>query len=160
MSVPIQKGIELHRKIDSYTDKHKEVKFCTKLLHPTQGKYSPVVVDVLFDYVLFHNWVRYSGITYDDFEIQVYDSIRRGIDEFPDRIQKTAIAMVDGRFLSAYTTLEGMRKTFTRMERRVKFESNIINAVDDLEFHFDAINEKFNQFFPDVIEMVDGFCEC
>jgi len=48
----VQKGIALHRKIDSYTDVHPIVKQGTKLMQPYHSKYSPVVIDVFYDYLL------------------------------------------------------------------------------------------------------------
>lgn len=43
-------GIMLHRKIDSFTDNHDIVRKGTKRLRSIQGKYAPVVIDIIYDY--------------------------------------------------------------------------------------------------------------
>jgi len=60
-SPEIQKGIFLHRQIDTYTDLHPMVKKGTHRLQKYHRKYSPVIVDVFYDYLLANNWERYSG---------------------------------------------------------------------------------------------------
>lgn len=52
----VQRGIQLHRAIDTFTDAHPIVKRSTKRLHPFHHKYSPVIVDVYYDFLLAKNW--------------------------------------------------------------------------------------------------------
>ena len=152
-----QKGVKLHRKIDYFTDNHRHVKACTRLLHETQHKYAPVVLDVLFDYILYENWDKYSVITFRDFEQQIYDILNSNIPQFPAKIVKTATLMVEQRFLCSYTSIEGLEYTFFRLRKRLKFRSNVHTAVDDMLKNKKAINQHFNAFFPEVIEMVAEF---
>ena len=46
----VQKGITLHRKIDSYTDSHPIVRESVLRLFPKYGHYSSVIVDILYDH--------------------------------------------------------------------------------------------------------------
>lgn len=48
----VQLGIKLHRAIDSLTDSHSSTKICNELFKHELGRYSGVVTDVLFDYIL------------------------------------------------------------------------------------------------------------
>ena len=152
------KGIELHRKIDTFTDTHNEVKKCTKLLHPTQGKYAPVVVDVFFDYVLYRNWSTYSAISFPDFEDQIYAALLDHCDRFPLRLQSMTRSMVRDRFLRSYTSYEGLAYTFKRMKPRFKFKTNIDSAVSDLQRNYDDIEASFNRFFPEIIGVAESYC--
>lgn len=154
------RGIQLHRKIDSFTDTHKRVKACTRLLHPSQGKYSPVVIDILFDYILYTHWDHYSEIVFDDFEIQIYDTLLENVAQFPARIKKRTLSMIDQKFFRSYTSLEGLRFTFQQMKKRLNFDSNMEKAVDDLELHQDVFTTEFNAFFPELIEVANGYCTC
>ena len=56
----IQKGIILHRAIDSYTDAHTTFRQSTKKLHSRYHHYSGVIVDVFYDHFLAKNWAKYS----------------------------------------------------------------------------------------------------
>ncbi len=55
----LRQGIEVHKRIDSFTDSHPSVLEAIKILRPTQKKYSPVVVDILLDYILTQKWSQY-----------------------------------------------------------------------------------------------------
>ncbi len=48
----IKKGIDLHRKIDSFTDTHPIVKACHEAMPATFGHIKAVVSDMYFDYFL------------------------------------------------------------------------------------------------------------
>ncbi len=58
----IQKGILLHREIDTFTDAHPIVRQSTKRLHKNYGHYSGIIVDILYDHFLAKNWSRYSDV--------------------------------------------------------------------------------------------------
>jgi acyl carrier protein phosphodiesterase len=66
-SAGVQRGIWLHREIDAFTDSHPIVKQSTKRLHPFHHKYSPVIVDVYYDYLLAKNWDSF-------FELKIMNS--------------------------------------------------------------------------------------
>ena len=50
--IAIQKGILLHRKIDSFTDHHPSFRNSTKKLHQRYGHYSGIIVDIFYDHFL------------------------------------------------------------------------------------------------------------
>ena len=52
-------GVILHKRIDTFTDQHPQVDEFNRLLRPYQSKYTPVVVDVLMDYILSKYWPNY-----------------------------------------------------------------------------------------------------
>jgi acyl carrier protein phosphodiesterase len=49
----IQKGIELHRNIDEFTDNHPVTKKAMEIFRPAYRLYSGPIVDILFD----HFWL-------------------------------------------------------------------------------------------------------
>ena len=49
-SQEIQRGILLHRRIDDYTDSHDIVLGSKDLIRHHQNKFTPVVMDVFYDY--------------------------------------------------------------------------------------------------------------
>ncbi|NNF33569.1 MAG: DUF479 domain-containing protein [Saprospiraceae bacterium] len=156
----IKTGVNLHRRIDSFTDTHPSVRKCTKILHPSQGKYSPVIVDVYFDYVLYKNWANYSDVPFEEFESEVYSTLMEHVQTFPERLQKMTHDMVSGHFLRSYTSMEGLEYTFSRMKKRFKFKSNIDKAVEDLQDHYTEIEICFKEFYPEMMEVVKVYCPC
>jgi len=53
----VQKGIFLHREIDTYTDAHSIVRKSTKRLHKNYSHYSGIIVDIFYDHYLAKNWL-------------------------------------------------------------------------------------------------------
>ena len=63
----IQKGIILHRAIDTFTDAHPIFRQSTKRLHNNYHHYAGVIVDILYDHFLAKNWNKYSDEKLEDF---------------------------------------------------------------------------------------------
>ncbi len=156
----IREGIELHRKIDFYTDNHDIVRQGTKRLHKRHHKYAPVVIDILYDYLLSTNWNKYSGEELQDFANGVYEVFQDNKELLPDTLKGKIDKMIGENFLLLYTTKEGLAKSMNYMDRRTKFPSNFKDALLDLEEHEEAFHREFNQFFPDVINYIDEQCNC
>ena len=57
----IWEGVVLHRRIDEFTDNHKAVKEAVKLLKPSFGRYSAIIVDMYFDYFLARNFSKHTN---------------------------------------------------------------------------------------------------
>jgi acyl carrier protein phosphodiesterase len=73
------------------------------------------------------------------------------------RTAEKALAMVNGDFLESYTTIEGLTFTLNRLERRLKFHSNLAFAVLDLKENLNQFTASFNLFFPEILEMTKHF---
>ena len=73
----IQKGIRIHREIDSFTDSHPLVKKGTKRLHPNYGKFAGIIVDIFYDHLLADNWEQYSEIPLVEFAQAQYNLITK-----------------------------------------------------------------------------------
>ena len=52
----IQKGIVLHRKIDTFTDSHPVVELSKQRLRERYKKYASVIIDIYYDHYLAKNW--------------------------------------------------------------------------------------------------------
>lgn len=159
-SLEIQKGIALHRQIDAYTDKHPLVLQGVHRLRPFHRKYAPVVIDILFDYLLANNWSLYSGQTLDEFAGDIYEILENRMAELPLKLQKRLPGMINANWLAAYGTDEGILFTFKKMDERTSFPSNFASALSHLKLDYNNYEKEFNQFFPDIIQYVDSHCNC
>ena len=153
-SIGVQKGIALHRKIDSYTDVHPKVKEGTKLMQPYHSKYSPVIVDIFYDYLLSKNWEKYSKESLDDFAKRTYKILQSRMDEMPPNLKKRLPSMIAHDWLQGYSKEQGLRYTFERLKSRLSKPEQLDNVVENLFRHEDSLNEGFNIFFPEMIEYV------
>lgn len=153
----VVKGIMLHRHIDHYTDNHPEVLKSTRKLRKRHKKYAPVVIDVFYDYILSKNWDTFANIDKRTFADGIYEALNEYSHMFPVHLQDITERMISDDFLLQYGKKKGMKKTFMRIGKRAKFNSNFATAFDDLEEGYETINSGFLKFFPDLINEVKNY---
>ncbi len=146
----IQRGIMLHRFIDTYTDQHPVVRQSARHLHPTQRKYAPVIVDICYDFMLARNWAKYTDIDIQSFANFVYNNLTDNLHYMSPVLQNRVAAMVAHNWLMGYTTLDGLDYVFMRMQQRLKFENSFQTAAKDIEQHLEALESDFLSFFGDL----------
>ena len=151
-SPAIQRGIILHRAIDKFTDKHAIVKQGIARLRPHQGRYSSVLLDIYYDYLLVNNWTIYSDTPLRTFTQSTYRKLLENQAVMPPKLQKSLPKMISGNWLENYGTEKGLTYTFQRVSERVRFESNIATAFQDFQQYEAIYTEEFNVFFPMLID--------
>ena len=151
----VRKGVQMHRQIDSFTDRHPMVKQGARRLHPSHGKYSPVILDVFHDFLLAQNWGLYSDQSLEVFSADVYEVLLRHLPIMPAFLHERLPKMVADDWLVRYGTEEGLRFTFSRVKLRSSAPHFFENAVESLTTSYHEFNEEFNAFFPDVIGEVN-----
>ena len=158
-SAKIQVGIQLHRMIDQFTDDHPVVKEGVSRLRKHQGKYAPVVLDICYDHLLARNWKKYSDEHIDLFATHTYEQLKSRYDILPKRLMKSLPAMIEGNWLMSYELKNGLEFTFEQVKKRVRFDNQLSNAVDDFYKDYDFYEKGFLEFFPELQEMSRVFCE-
>ncbi len=147
----IQKGILLHRAIDTYTDTHRIVRQSRKRLHDNYGHYSRVIVDILYDHYLAKNWETYSPITLKDFVEQFYEDLENHSQILPPRIQKLKPFMIADNWLLNYSKIEGIQRVLEGMNRRTNYRSKMNEATKELKKYYKEFEEEFSLFFEELI---------
>jgi acyl carrier protein phosphodiesterase len=151
----IQKGIILHRKIDDFTDNHKTVENSKRLIRHNQNKYTPVVMDVFYDYFLANNWASYSEKELLSFTNNIYKVLFKNIKHLPAKSQIRLPFMAKSNWLYNYKNISGIEKSLTGMSKRTNYDNNMNNAHLILEEKERELNADFNHFFPELIECVN-----
>lgn len=151
-SPKLQKGILLHRAIDSYTDAHPIVRQSTARLHKNYSHYSGVIVDILYDHFLAKNWTDYSSQALELYISEFYRSLKENFDILPPRIQKMMPYMIADNWLLSYATVPGISKVLSQMNMRTKGVSKMNTAVNELNNFYKEFETEFKSFFPELIE--------
>ena len=150
-SEDLQKGILLHRQIDSFTDTHKIVKISKRRLNDRYGLYRGVVIDIFYDHFLAKNWKNYSEIDLPTYTQNFYDSLNRNFDILPDKIKYMSKYLIRDNWLLSYAEMDGIQKVLEGMNRRTKNRSQMYLAINDLEAHYGDFEKDFQQFFDELI---------
>ena len=92
--IDVQKGIILHRSIDTFTDAHPIFRQSTKRLHANYHHYSGVIVDVFYDHFLAKNWSKYSDEKLEDYVARFYQSLKDNYEILSLKTQTMIIMMI------------------------------------------------------------------
>ncbi len=149
-SETVQKGISMHRAIDTFTDRHPVVKQSIIRLRPDFHKYAGVVVDMYYDHFLSSHWDDYSDIDLQLFTKIRYDILNTFHDILPNRSRRLLFFMEKQNWLLSYGSFEGMQQAFSGMSQRTTFKSNMENAVVSLRSGYTDFRHEFTRFFPDL----------
>ncbi len=85
--IEVQKGILLHRAIDTFTDAHPVFRQSKHRLHEKYGHYSGVIMDIIYDHFLAKNWATYSNEKLEDYAERFYKSLRDNFDWLTPKTQ-------------------------------------------------------------------------
>jgi acyl carrier protein phosphodiesterase len=146
----IQKGILLHRGIDSFTDFHPTVRLSTKRMHKNYGHYSGVIVDILYDHFLAKNWKNYHEQPLEEYIENFYELLRNSSDVLTPRIKRMMPYMISDNWLLSYASIEGISKILAQMNRRTNNISKMNFAVLELEEYYEEFENEFTSFFEEL----------
>ena len=147
----IQKGILLHREIDTYTDSHAIPKVSSKRLHKNYSHYSRVIVDIFYDHFLAKNWKNYSDTPLKIYVENFYDLLEDNYPILPHGVQRMMPYMITDNWIYNYSKMEGIGRVLNGMNRRTKNKSKMNFAILDLEEHYTDFEMEFTSFFKELI---------
>lgn len=146
----IQKGIFLHRSIDTFTDAHPIFRQSTKRLHEKYHHYSGVIIDVFYDHFLAKNWNNYHELDLADFVSEFYQSLDENHSVLSDRAKEIMPYMIQHNWLLSYQTIEGINQILTQMDSRTKNKSNMRYATNELSEFYSEFETEFSGFFEEL----------
>jgi acyl carrier protein phosphodiesterase len=147
----IQKGIILHREIDTFTDAHPILRQSTKRLHPNYHHYSGIIVDIFYDHFLAKNWSRYSNETLENFTERFYQSLRDNYDFLNEKTRKMLPYLIQQNWLMSYQTIEGIEDILVKMDNRMIHNSIMRLSVTELRTFNAEFEQEFTAFFEELL---------
>ena len=151
----IQRGIRLHREIDTYTDAHPITRRSKRRLDKKYGLYAGVIIDLFYDHFLAKNWDEYSAIPLDVYVVSVYALLGSNLENLPEKTQHLLPLMVEYNWLYNYQFIKGMQRVFNGMNRRTNNKSQMHLATYDLQEYYLTFETDFKEFFQQLIAFTD-----
>lgn len=148
----IQKGIILHRAIDTFTDAHSVFRISKHRLHEKYGHYSGVIIDVFYDHFLAKNWSDYSDEKLSDFVNRFYKSLEDNFEMLNLKTQNMLPYMKKGNWLFNYQFIEEIERVLFQMDHRTKHKSQMGLSVKELKEYYIEFEQEFTLFFKELRE--------
>lgn len=151
----IQKGILLHRKIDSFTDNHPIVKKSKSRLINEYQKYAGIIIDIFYDYFLASNWKNYSNLELSDFTAQLNQCLVANMHYLPLDLKEFIPSFMRRKWMESYATLSGIEKVLQGMSKHTSLPDRTYDAMIILRSHQDEFNQEFTEYFPQLVQYVE-----
>jgi acyl carrier protein phosphodiesterase len=142
----LQKGIRMHRAIDTFTDNHPLTLVGRERLRAHCGKYAGVALDLFYDHVFADQWHRLSDEPLQRYAARMYALLLDHIALMPERTQRMLRYMAQGDWLSSYARVEGIGTALRGLAGRVPGGAALIGAEHVLTEHLDAYREEGLEF--------------
>ena len=146
----IQKGITLHRLIDTYTDQHAATKQARNILKHAVGLYAAPFVDIVYDHFLANDENEFTDKKLQQFAVTIYEVLQKHQSLLPERFQNMLPYMREQNWLYNYGSLYGAERSFSGLARRSKYLQTSATAFESFISNYEELNHCYFSFFPDV----------
>ena len=150
----IQRGIVLHRAIDSFTDTHDATRRAKTFFREAYGLYAGPLTDIIYDHFLANDPVIFplmdGGL--QAFAQKTYRQVESRREVFPERFAHVFHYMQTQDWLSNYVRREAVVNSFAWLSRRAAYMGDTRRAGQLFETHYDDLEACYRDFFPDVRE--------
>lgn len=146
----IQKGILLHRSIDSFTDMHPIYRQSKHRLHEKYGHYSGVIMDIFYDHFLAKNWSTYSDEKLEDYADDFYHLLKDNYEILTEKVKNMIPYMFARNWLVSYASIDGLQMIMFHMDHRTKNRVDMHESIVELKQYYAEFEQEFTQFFEEL----------
>ena len=146
----LQKGILLHRFIDTFTDAHPIYRQSRRRLYEKYGHYAGVIMDIVYDHFLAKNWNTYSDINLEQYAAQFYQSLQDNFELLTTKTQNLLPYMINQNWLVQYASLEGLETILFKMDHRTKNRVNMHEALAEVQLYYSELEHEFSLFMEEL----------
>lgn len=146
----IRFGIQLHRRIDTFTDNHEMTKVAKQVFRPHYRLYSGALMDIVYDHFLASDNSVFPGRELELFALHVYTTLEQYTAHLPSRFLVMLPYMKTENWLYNYSTREGINKSLRGLVRRSAYLSDSDTAYRLFEEHYSFLKNCYKHFFGDV----------
>lgn len=148
--IDVQKGIRLHREIDTYTDFHPIFRQSKHRLHERYGHYSGVIIDIFYDHYLAKNFSNYSNQPLEAFASNFYSLLDKNFEILTPRFKMILPILKEENWLVLYATIEGISHILYNMDRRTRLQSKMQFSAEELKQFYSEFETEFTSFFAEM----------
>ncbi|MDH5547310.1 MAG: ACP phosphodiesterase [Gammaproteobacteria bacterium] len=146
--LPVSQAIQLHRRIDGFTDRHPLILQSKTYLQPPYRRYAGIVVDILYDYFLHRHWSTFSDAPIGVFTQQIYSNLAQQSEQCPDHVKTLITRMRRYDWLGSYADLEGISRALQGVGKRLGDRVPLEKAIHQLSPHMNDVEQDFLNFYP------------
>lgn len=148
----IERGVQLHRAIDGFTDRHPAVEAVRCEFQHGLRRYAGILIDLSFDHFLSRHWQQFADMALPDFNSGIYRSLEQQRELLSPDAQHMHSRLVEYDLLGIYQQWETVPASAERIGNRFRRENPFTGIDGELEQRRDRLEEAFLDFYPDLVE--------
>lgn len=152
----LRRGVELHRRIDSFARDDESFNRSRLRIAPGFGLYRGVLVDLFYDHFLALYWSRYSPEPLEPYLARTRRIVESRHALLPERLREIVPLIFDD-LLPSYRDPEGIGRALMRMSRRIPRENPLAAGGTELVRLYGELEEDFQRFLPAARRFSDDF---
>jgi acyl carrier protein phosphodiesterase len=146
----VQREILLHRKIDSYTDRHPAILAAKGHFPEGRRRYAGILLDVYFDHLLARDWDRYHPVALDEFS-RNFHALLMAQPVLPERLRAILPSFVRHDWLGSYRDRDSIDHAVRRIATRLSRNGDkLVQCIPILREHETTVERRFEEFFPEL----------
>ncbi len=147
----IERGILLHREIDSFTGQSHHFLRSKQRLDKSFGLYRGVLVDLFYDHLLAAHWEEYADVPFPLFISDAWRVLCEHRQFLPEKLQRVMPLMFRD-WLPSYCDIQGIAAVLHRISCfRLKRANRLGEGAEALSRHYGELYEDFQKFFPELL---------
>jgi len=145
----IERGIWLHRRIDSFAGGNPHFLRSKRRLDASFGHYRGVLVDLFYDHFLAVLWDEYAEAPLNTFLSGARRIVLDYEEILPERLARVA-PVIFAELLPSYLEINGIERALQRMSVRIKRPNRLGEGGTALRRHYDGLCGDFREFMPEL----------
>jgi acyl carrier protein phosphodiesterase len=146
----IRKGITLHRKIDNFTDSHPLFIKSKRCFYEGFERYSGVLLDIYYDYVLAKNFDKYSELSLEQYISNFHVTLEKNRQHLPESSQRFLDYATQRNTFFEYSKLEGIELVLRHLSFRINHGIDLSLSLPLFVKNYEEIETDFFVFFEDL----------
>ena len=147
----IKKGVVIHRKIDFYTDTHPLFIKSKRFFYDGFERYSGVLLDIYYDYLLAKNFEQFSDKGLRDFTTNIYSVLDNNRQHLPQSSIGFLNYVQDNDTFFEYSKLEGIELVLKHLSYRINHGVLLNESLPLFVDNQEKIEADFLNFMNDLI---------
>lgn len=152
-----QAGVQLHRKVDVFTDQHEVVKRLKSQFPKSIKRMAGVALDIYFDHLLLVHWEAFCDTAFEQVVEHFYAELSEDSNDHNHRYSRVRDNLLQHRWLVDYqhqeTCLVAMQSIESRLRNRIQFAQQ---SIEFLAQNHAAIERDFLTFYPELMSYSDS----
>lgn len=148
---PIQQGIRLHRRVDSFTDAHKKIRMAKQSFPDKLRRTAGICIDIWFDHLLLLNNERFPPCLIETVLQDFYQQLAQ-TELLDKRYKRVKQSLLQDKWLAQYqdeqTCLRAFHSVELRLGNRIVFAQE---SYDFLQTNRALYMQLFLDFYPELI---------